>query len=130
MKSLILLALLFPLTVFAMSGDEEAVQHMKLPDVTSAQEAKKVFFDTTAQIKSKKTLDVAELQEIHFITYSLEKSIAYYAENLSGKQQKLAKKMAVVVEDIHINSENNRQEATKKHLKKYFKLAERFGSAL
>lgn len=123
MRAIALLVCVLSVCSFNTTATEKPVQHLKVADVTSAIEAKKVFFETTAQIKSKKILDEQELHDIHFITYSLEKSIAYYAENLTGKSQKLAEKMAVVVEDIHINSENNRKEQTKKHLKKYFELA-------
>lgn len=123
MRAMVLILLALSVSALQVVAEEKAVQHMKVADVTSALEAKKVFFETTAQIKSKTVLDAKELHDIHFITYSLEKSIAYYAENLTGKAQKLAKKMAIVVEDIHINSENNRKKETEKHLQKYFKLA-------
>ena len=105
--------------------NEKPVQHRKVDDVTSLAEAKKVFLQTTSEIKSKEKLNAEELHQIHYITYSLEKSIAYYAENLSGKEQQLAKNIAIVVEDIHIASENNRKQETLTHLTKYFKLAKK-----
>lgn len=107
-------------------SDEKPVQHIKASDVTSMQDAKNIFIEKTLEIKSKQKLDAAELHQIHFITYTLEKSVAYFSENLTGERQELAKEIAVVVEDIHINSENNRREKTKQHLVKYFQLAENF----
>ena len=101
---------------------------MKLAEVTSASEAKRIFLETTAQIKSKTKLNPSELQEIHFITYSLEKSVAYFAESLTGEKQKMAQHIAEVVEFIHINSENNRKSETKVQLDKYFKLAAQFSA--
>jgi len=133
LKSLLTALLLLPLSLNVLASgeyEEKAVQHMKLADVTSAAEAKKVFLETTADIKSKKKLDATELHEIHYITYSLEKSVAYYAENLKGDKQKLAKEMAEVVEYIHINSENNRPTITKKYLNQYFELASKFSATL
>ena len=46
----------------------------------------------------------------------------YYVENLTGKHQSVAEAMAVEVEHIHLNSENNRPDATEKHMNKYFRL--------
>jgi hypothetical protein len=128
-KSLLLIFVLaFSLHVLASKASKEVpVQHLKIADVTSMEDAKKIFNEKTLEIKSKKKLDQIELQQIHVITYSLEKSVAYFAENLkdsSGKQ--LAKDIAVVVEDIHISSENNQQERTEAHLYKYFNLADKF----
>lgn len=106
--------------------EEKAVQHMEIAAVTSAAEAKKIFIEKTQEIRSKQKLNAAELQDIHFITYTLEQSVAYYAKNLSGERQALAKEIAVVVEDLHIASENNRQASAKQHLAKYFQLADDF----
>lgn len=106
--------------------DEKPLKHLKLQDLTSMEEALKVFNDTTAQIKSKTKLDAQELSEIHVITYSLEKAIAYFTDNLTGAKQEAAKKIAVIVEEIHLASENNRQEETRKHMDEYFKVAEAF----
>lgn len=104
--------------------EEKPIQHFKAAEVTNLQEAKNIFFETTDSIKQKKLLDENELHEIHIITYSLEKSVAYFSEHLTDKGQPLAHEIAVVVEDIHINSENNRQEKTREHLNKYFLLVE------
>ncbi|MCO7224365.1 DUF6746 family protein [Pleionea sp. CnH1-48] len=133
MKKLALLLFVLPLAMNVQAGGEskeKPVQHIKVKDVTTMQDAKKIFVEKTSDIKSKTKLDAQELQQIHFITYTLEKSVAYYAENLKGDEQKLAKEIADVVENIHISSENNRQKETKKHLDTYFKLAEKFVSHL
>ena len=122
---LLIFSLAFALPVAASDGP---VQHLKIADVTSMQDAKKIFIDKTAEIKARKKLDAAELQQIHFITYSLEKSVAYFAENLEGRRQELAKEIAIIVEEIHLASENNRREETEKHLNEYFGLAEKFMS--
>jgi hypothetical protein len=129
MSKLVILILSLVFAVQVMASDEskeEPVQHLKVADVTSMNDAKNIFIDKTSEIKSKKKLDQEELQQIHIITYSLEKSVAYFVENLKGERQELAKEIAVVVEDIHISSENNRQEKTKTLLNKYFDLAEKF----
>ena len=127
-KSVILIfSLVFDLHVMASDeSKEEPVQHLKIADVTSMKDAKKVFIEKTSEIRSKKKLDQLELQQIHIITYSLEKSVAYFVENLKGERQELAKEIAVVVEDIHISSENSRQKETETYLNKYFNLAEKF----
>jgi hypothetical protein len=125
----LILSLAFAFPVMASSeSEQEPVQHLKMEDVTSMEDAKKIFLETTSEIRSKKKLDVAELQEIHVITYSLEKSVAYFVENAEGERKKLAEEIAVVVEDIHLSSENNRQKETQALLKKYFDLADRFSS--
>jgi|GEM_PF-2004495 len=105
---------------------EKPVKHLELPDVTTAEEASKVMDGTTAQLKSKEKFDAADMGSIHIITYSLEKAVAYYAEKGTAEQKPVAEKMAIVVEEIHLNSENNRVEETKKALKEYFTLAEGF----
>ncbi|NIB37981.1 hypothetical protein HBA55_00210 [Pseudomaricurvus alkylphenolicus] len=109
---------------------EKAVQHLIVKDVESMDQARKILIEKTAEIQSKKNLDAQTLHQIHMITYTLEKGVAYYAENLTGEWQALAKEIAVVVEDIHINSENNRPQKTGDHLNKYFALADRFISGL
>ena len=68
---------------------------------------------TTEQLLAKTNLDALELHEIHMITYSLEKAVVFFAENLSGARQVTAQDMAVVVEEVHLSSENNRKDATK-----------------
>lgn len=124
---MIIFSLAFAMHVMASNeSKEEPVQHLKIPDVTSMKDAKKIFIETTSEIKSKKNLDQLELQQIHIITYSLEKSVAYFVENLKGERQELANEIAVVVEDIHISSENNRQKEAETYLNKYFNLAEKF----
>ena len=53
-------------------------------------------------------------------------SQAYFVENLSGARQVIAQEMAVVVEEVHLSSENNRKEETKVALDQYFALFESF----
>ena len=79
---------------------------------------------TTEQLRAKTNLNALELHEIHMITYSLEKAVAFFAENLSGARQETAQEMAVVVEEVHLSSENNRKEETKAALDQYFALFE------
>ena len=105
---------------------EKPVQHLKLADITSKDKAVEVMKSTTQDLKGKTKLDVTEMNEIHIITYSLEKAIAYFTENITGDQQALAKKMAEVVEEVHLNSENHRTEKTKAALEKYYPLEEAF----
>ena len=125
--TLTLIACLLSVNVFSETNTaEKAVQHIIIEDITSFSEAKKVFIETTNDLKAKTVLDENELHQIHMITYSLEKSLAFYAENLSGTAQKLAEDIAVVVEEIHLASENNRQESTKNSMREYFRLAEDF----
>lgn len=109
---------------------ETSVKHVEAKEVTSAAEAKKTFIEKTAEIQSKKTLDANELHDIHMITYTLEQAVAYYTKNLTGERQSQAKEIAVVVEEIHIASENNRKESVQQHLSKYFVLAEKFAAGL
>ena len=105
---------------------EKPIQHLKLEDIASESKAVEVMKATTEQLRSKTTLDALELHEIHMITYSLEKALAFFAENLSGARQETAQEMALVVEEVHPNSENNRKEATKAALEHYFALFESF----
>lgn len=129
MEKLLVLFLAFAFVLPVSASDEskeKPVEHLKILDVTSMEEAKNIFIEKTSEIESKEKLTPSELQEIHFITYSLEKSVAYFAENLEGKKQVLAKEMTVVVEEIHLSSEKNQQEKTQEHLKKYFDLADEF----
>jgi len=127
----IILGLLMALSVMisAFASDvlkEEPVQHLIVPDVTSVEEAKRILLETSFEIASKQTLDEAELSQIHIITYSLEKSVAYFTENLTGEGQVLLQEMAVVVENIHLNSENNRKQETQEQLMEYFRLVNVF----
>ena len=129
MKQLALLVFSMLLSLSVLAADEskeKPTQHLKIADVNSMEEAKEIFIDKTAEIRSKKTLNLEEASQIHIITYTLEKSVAYFAENLKGEKQKLAKEIAVVVEDIHIASESNRLEKLKKHLNEYFDLVDKF----
>ncbi len=129
--TLTLIACLLSVNVFSETNTaEKAVQHIIIEDITSFSEAKKVFIETTNDLKAKTVLDENELHQIHMITYSLEKSLAFYAENLSGTAQKLAEDIAVVVEEIHLASENNRQESTRESLSNYLKLAKDFISSI
>ena len=105
---------------------EKPIQHLKLEDIVTESKAVEVMKATTDQLRSKTTLNALELHEIHMITYSLEKAVAFFAENLSGARQETAQEMAVVVEEVHLNSEKNRKEATKAALAQYFILFESF----
>ena len=91
-------------------------------------EAKLIFLEKSTELRNKTVLDSEELQQIHIITYTLEKSVEFFIINLEDEQQVLSKEIAVVVENIHINSENNRKEKTKIFLKKYFELADELKS--
>lgn len=109
---------------------EKPVQHRVVPDVTTLEEATTVFVDTTAQLQAKTSLDAEELHEIHMITYSLEKALAYFVEHSDGAMKATAEEMAIVVERVHLGSENNRVDETKTSLDEYFQLAEAFSTAL
>ena len=50
-----------------LNASEKPVQHLDLPEVTSIEEANRVFAETTAKLKQKTKLDDAELQEIPFL---------------------------------------------------------------
>ena len=105
---------------------EKPIQHLKLEDIATESSAVEVMQSTTEQLRAKTNLDALELHEIHMITYSLEKAVAFFAENLSGSRQETAQEMAVVVEEVHLSSENNRKEETKAALDQYFALFESF----
>ena len=113
-------------------GGEEAerIKHLEVPEVTNADDAKKIFLERTAEITGKKALDTQELHEIHMATYHLETAVAYYAENLKGKKKKAAEKIAVVVEEVHLSSEGFKPEEAKKHIAEFAKLAEAFSAGL
>ncbi len=126
MKKLNLVIILFSIASVSLAAKgtaEKPVQHLKLAELTSFNDAEKVFLEKTAELKSIKNFDAPTLQKIHITTYSLEKSMAFFVKNLTGKYKTLAETMAAEVEHIHINSENNRSEATQAHLKKYLRLA-------
>ena len=124
---LMIVAAFLSLPVLATSdSDEKPTQHLKVADVTSMDEAKDTFLATTLEIKGLGDVGLEEAAKIHVITYTLEKSVAYFSENLTGEKQSIAKEMAVVVEDIHITSENNRMDELHKHLDTYYGLVDRF----
>ena len=112
------------------SATETPVRHLEVPDVTSLEEARTIFFDTTAQLQSKTRMDARELNDIHMITYSLEKALAYFVENSDDKMKATADKMAIVIEEVYLGSENNRVEETRTSLVQYFQLAQEFSTAL
>ena len=120
----ILLALIIVSTQSVLA--DGAIKHVDLPDITTMEEAESVFATTTTQLKEKKLLNPQELHEIHMITYSLEKAIAYFVESLKDDQQAMAKEMAEIVELIHISSENNRSDETRANLERYFNQVETF----
>ena len=105
---------------------EKPIQHLKLENIATKSSAVEVMQSTTEQLLAKNNLDALELHEIHMITYSLEKAVAFFAENLSGALQVTAQEMAVVVEEVHLSSENNCKEETKVALDQYFALFEAF----
>lgn len=111
------------------SATEKSVKHLDLPEISTHEQAEKVFLETTRELESKTMLNAKELQEIHFITYSLEKAMEYFVNNASGDKQAMAKDLAEAVEEIHINSENNRKEKTLEKLERYFFLANEFSEA-
>jgi len=125
--ALLIFTMLFSWPILAADeSKQKPTQHLRAADVNSMEEAKEIFIDKTAEIRRKKTINLEEASQIHIITYTLEKSVAYFAENLTGEKQKLAKEIAVIVEDIHITSESNRLDNLKKHLKEYFDLTDKF----
>lgn len=108
----------------------ERIKHLEVPEVTNADDAKKIFLERTAEITSKKALNTQELHEIHMATYHLETAVAYYAEHLKGKKKKAAEKIAVVVEEVHLSSEGFNAEEAKKRIAEFAKLAEAFSAGL
>ncbi len=125
--ALLIFTMSFSLSVLAADeSNEKPTQHLQVADVQSMKEAKAIFIDRTAEIRAKKPLNLENASQIHVITYTLEKSVAYFAENLNGEKQGLAEEIAVVVEDIHIASERNRLGELKEHLNNYFALVDKF----
>jgi hypothetical protein len=110
----------------AHSESDAPIQHLQLEEITSAEEAATVFAKEVAFIQDQKELTPGAMHAIHMSTYSLEKAVAYYAENLEDVQQELAGEIAAVVEEIHLASENNRAEETEKHVRKLASLVEDF----
>lgn len=136
MKTLIIFLFITTSVILSLQGSDVAfaadqpTQHLQLPDITSLKEAKKVFLETTSVLESKRELDAAELNEIHMTTYSLEKAIAYFAGNMKGDQQAEAKKMAEVVELIHLASETDRADEARVYLEDYSTRASAFSEKL
>ena len=106
------------------------VQHLKIADITSMDNAVKVFNETVAKLKAKTKFDAAELHEIHMITYSTEKAIAYFGDNLTGEQKELAKKAAIILEEVHLASESNKKEVTQMKLTEFLALAAKIAEKL
>ena len=123
----IILTSFFSAPAFAI---KDAVQHMHLPDLTSYEEAKKVFNQMTEELREKNKLDETELHEIHVITYSLEKAVAYFSENTKVDQQAFAKEMAKLVELVHVSAENYRAAETEMYVQEYFELANAYSEGL
>ena len=129
MKILLSIFVVFVLAAFAQASgtsEEKPTKHLNVPSVTTMEEAKKIFIEKTLEMNSKQTLNETELQQIHIITYTLEQSVIYFLKNVRGEKQKLVKEIADTVENIHLNSENNRKEETQEKLKVYLKLASQF----
>jgi hypothetical protein len=125
-KSVLLATFAIILTTYSSApafATKEAIKHIDLPDITSYEEAKEVLSQTTAELLKKNKLDETELHEIHMITYSLEKAVAYLSENIKDDQQASAKEMARLVELVHVSAENNRATETEVYLREYFELA-------
>ncbi|SHG92963.1 DUF6746 family protein [Ferrimonas marina] len=126
MKKLITLVCLLALALPGLAGDDKPIQHLDLPEVTTEAEAQTIFRDTTAELKQKQRLDSAELQQIHLITYSLERSVAYFVTHSEGERQAEARELAELVEAVHLSSETNQKTATEDNLARYFQAADRF----
>lgn len=108
--------------------NEKPIQHLKLEDIYSLEEASAVFAKEVDFIVGKEELTAGALHEIHMSTYSLEKAVAYFVENSVAEEQNLAEQIAVVVEEIHLASENNRSEDTRSYIDQLDKLARIAGS--
>ena len=113
-----------------LSASEQPIKHLDLPDIETADQARKVFKETTAELLSNKKLDASELNDIHITTYSLEKAVAYFVDNSSGDQKKSAIELAEVVERIHLASENDRPEEVREYLGDYSQQAAAFVQGL
>ena len=108
--------------------DEKPIQHLKLDNILSLEEATTVFTKEVAFITGKEELTAGVLHEIHMSTYSLEKAVAFFVENSQGEEKSLAEEIAVVVEEIHLASENNRSNETRGFIDQLEKLAQIAGS--
>lgn len=130
-SALLAISLLMSTSALAESLEDTAttkkpIEHVKVADVTTLEDAKRILFEETLLLKQKQSLDTQALHDIHMITYRLEKSIAFFTEHLNGESQQLAKTLAEVVEEIHLDSENNRISETEQHLEKYHALTDTF----
>ena len=112
------------------AGEEKPIKHMEKANITDAAKAKEVFLADTKKLMAQGELNEKALHQIHFITYSLEKSVAFYAEQGKEEIQTIAQEMAAVVEEVHLNSENNRTEETRKSLDQYFAMAKKLEAQL
>lgn len=112
------------------SADDKPIKHIEVEDISVASEAKNVFNETTLRLKSMQSLNAQELHDIHMITYSLEKAVAYYVINSNGERKNSAEEIAEVVEKIHLASENDRSTQVRTHLDEYFELADEFAKEL
>ena len=110
--------------------EEKPIKHLEIPKVTNLGDAKRIFKEESALIKEIENFDEADLNQLHFITYRLEQSVFYFADNLSGDEKKLIDEMAVVVEEIHLNSERNRQPETQAHVIDYLEMADKFSQSI
>ena len=108
--------------------DEKPIQHLKLENILSLEEATTVFSKEVAFITGKEELTAGVLHEIHMSTYSLEKAVAFFMENSQGEEKSLAEEIAVIVEEIHLASENNRAEDTRGFIDQLEKLTQIAGS--
>lgn len=102
--------------------NEKPIQHLKLENILSLEEATTVFTKEIAFITGKEKLTDGVLHEIHMSTYSLEKAVKYFVENSQGEDKSLAQQIAVVVEEIHLASENNRADDTRSFIDQLEKL--------
>ena len=108
--------------------NEKPIQHLKLEDIYSLEEASAVFAKEVDFIVGKEELTALALHEIHMSTYFLEKAVAYFVENSEAEDRILAEQIAVVVEEIHLASENNRSEETRSYIDQLDKLTKTTGS--
>lgn len=114
----------------AQAAHDKPIQHLHLEDITSLNEAVRVFAKEVAFIQGQTELTPQVLHDIHMSTYSLEKAVAYYVENSEGARKELAEQIAEVTEQIHLASERNQPEATAKHIEQLKALTEQFQTTL
>ena len=99
-------------------------------NILSLEKATTVFSEEVAFITGKEELTAGVLHEIHMSTYSLEKAVAYFVENSPGEEKSLADEIAVVVEEIHLASENNRTDDIRGFIDQLEKLAKKFAGSI